>query len=159
MRRCLEDMKVNTRLLIFSFPVQTWVRSLRIQLQWNSPGVFICRFEQVGINAEKFLKTRNRLVTVTYLLPARHQYFLSTLYLWTGDYQFGTANSLMIEGGKDWKHVPRPPKLWETFHTPPPQPHYCLCQIGRLIFIGYINVKLHVFVHKKRSLQYLTCHH
>ena len=137
MRRCLEDMKVNTRLLIFSFPVQTWVRSLRIQLQWNSPGVFICRFEQVGINAEKFFKTRNRLVTVTYLLPARHQYFLSTLYLWTGDYQFGTANSLTIEGGKDWKHVPRPLNYGRTFiPPPPPQPHYCLCQIGRLIFIG-----------------------
>ena len=39
--------------------------------------LFICCFEQLGINAEKFKKSRIRFNSDVhmYLLPARHQYF------------------------------------------------------------------------------------
>ena len=51
MRRCLEDMEMN-----FSFSVQGAVPKDSTPVKFT----YICRFEQVGINSEKFGKTRIR---------------------------------------------------------------------------------------------------
>ena len=48
----------------FFFSVQTWVQSPRIQLQGKF--TYICRFQQVGINTEKFGKTRIRFNSVVF---------------------------------------------------------------------------------------------
>ena len=70
--------------------------------------LFICCFEQVGINAEKFEKTRFfklfklRLfvLIVTHLLPARHQYFKAPYIHERDTLILVLQQTLMIEGGK-----------------------------------------------------------
>ena len=87
MRRCLEDVSKFMRIKFFpQFKLGCGPQGFNS----SEINLFICRFEQVGINAENFEK-REFVLIVTYLLLAGHQYLLN--------HPIFTPQTLVIEGG------------------------------------------------------------